>query len=201
MNQRHLLPEEFDQLLEGEEREGEIGVDMSRLREHLTQCEACHKELHSLQRIVGTLENLPYVTPTPLLAERVMTGVKVTRSWYVTARDLALRMVPKSRGSRIGLAVVGTAGAAVTTLLAMWASQRTDAVLFLAALTADRTKDAVLTGARTAGMSFLGEPLSSMIERGGPLGIVGAVAGVGASMAVSAFVVRSLTNAGARRRG
>jgi hypothetical protein len=198
VNQRHLLPEEFDQLLENEE---DSGADVSRLREHLSLCAACHKEFRSLQRIVGTLENLPYVAPNPLLAERVMTGVKVTRSWYVNARDLALRMVPKSRGSRAGFAVVGAAGAAVTTLLAMWAAQRTDAVLFLAALTAEQAKGAMLSGARTAGMSFLGEPLTSMIERGGPLGVAGAVAGVAGSMAASAFVVRSLTNAGARRRG
>lgn len=198
MNQRHLLPEEFDILLEDEESSV---ADVTRLREHISLCAACHKEFRALQRIVGTLESLPYVAPNPLMAERVMTGVKVTRSWYVTARDLALRMVPKSRTSRISLGVLGTAGAAVTTLLAMWVSQRTDAVLFLAALTAEEAKGVVFTGVRTAGMSLLGEPLTSMITRGGPLGIAGAVAGVAGSMAASAFVVRSLTNAGARRRG
>ena len=50
-----------------------------RLTEHLAVCVACRQDLAALQRVVGTLQQLPVVTPPLLLTARIQARVQAAR--------------------------------------------------------------------------------------------------------------------------
>ena len=96
MDHRHLTPQEIDLLVDGEE-----GFGIAPLAAHIEECVTCRTELEAQQELVGSLEQLPHFTPSPLFAYRVMREVQVFEPWHVAAMNSVQRFIPRSRPARV----------------------------------------------------------------------------------------------------
>lgn len=195
MNHRHLLPEEIDLLLDGEE-----GFGVAPLRNHLEQCAACQAEYRALASVVGGLESLPLVAPSTAFAERVMQRVQVFEPWHVALRDTVKRWSPQSSVGRVFAGATGGVIAVAMTLVAVWLGQRADAVLFLANLVLQRTRDGLLGLAQSVALSLFGDSAASAIQNGGTFALLAATGATVATVLVVAFGVKTLATASRRRR-
>ncbi|HEY0970847.1 MAG TPA: hypothetical protein VGE02_07755 [Gemmatimonadales bacterium] len=153
MDHRHLHPNEFDLLLDGD-----VGFGLAPLKAHVRQCAECRAELEEGRRVMAALDELPHFAPSPLFTERVMARVEIHEPWHVTLRDTVMGLVPRSRPAR----VLAGAGALAVALLVSTASVlvlgRLDIVLFGWGWFADRGRALavdVIGGTLTA---VFGEP-------------------------------------------
>jgi hypothetical protein len=112
---RHLTPQEFDLLVDGEE-----GAGVAPLLAHIEECVTCRTELENQHMLVTTLEQMPHYTPSPLFAYRVMRKVEVFEPWYVTALNTVKRFVPSSRPARALAVGVGALVATFVTAGTIW---------------------------------------------------------------------------------
>lgn len=192
MDHRHLTPQEFDLLVDGEE-----GFGMAPLAAHIGECVICRTELEAQQQLVSSLEKLPHFTPSPLFAYRVMREVQVFEPWHVAATNSVKRFVPRSRPARVLAA--GIAGVVATTLTAgtVWIASRLDAVAFLAGVGLERMRDAGSQAVTGLASAALGQAGTTM---GGDAGLAVAATGFFAAVAVSAFGLRAMAAASRRRR-
>lgn len=191
MEHRHLTPNEFDLLVDGEE-----GFGVAPLRAHVEQCEACRGELEAQQRLVGSLESLPHFAPSPLFAYRVMREVQVFEPWHVTAVNSVQRYVPRTRPARVLAA--GLAGVAATTLTAgtLWLASRLDAVAFVASVAVERMRG---FGSEAVN-GFVHATVGQAGLATGSTGVAMAATGFLAAVAVAAFGLRALAAVSRRRR-
>ena len=192
MEHRHLTPQEFDLLVDGEE-----GFGIAPLAAHIDECVTCRTELEEREQLVTTLEQMPHFTPSPLFAYRVMRDVQVFEPWHVAAMNSVKRFVPRSRPARVLAA--GLAGIAATTLTAgtVWMASRLDAVAFLAGMALERMRGVGTQAASGFVSSALG-PTGSALS--GDTGIAIAATGFLAAVAISAFGLRAIAAASRRRR-
>ena len=189
MDHRHLTPQEFDLLVDGEE-----GFGMSPLAAHISECVTCRTELQKQQRLVNSLERMPHFTPSPLFAYRVMKKVQVFEPWHVTATNTVRRFVPRSRPARVLAA--GVAGVVATSLTAasFWMASRLDAVAFLGGVAAQRMREVgtqTVNGVVSSALGPAGAGDSSLLL---------AATGFLAAVAISAFGLRAIAAAARRRR-
>src|SRR5579863_2550516 len=102
MNHRHLLPDEIDQLLDGE-----VGFGVAPLQAHLRECEECRAAFEDERQVVEALEHLPRLAPTPEFGARVMAQVQIYEPWYIAVRDTVLGWLrplqPRSQPMRLAL--------------------------------------------------------------------------------------------------
>lgn len=191
MEHRHLTPNEFDLLVDGEE-----GFGVAPLRAHVEQCEACRSELEAQQRLVNSLETLPHFSPSPLFAYRVMRDVQVFEPWHVAAVNSVQRYVPRTRPARVLAA--GLAGIAATTLTAgtLWLAGRLDAVAFVASVAAGRMRGVGVEAVN----GFVSATLGPTGFATGNTGVAVAATGFLAAAAVAAFGLRALAAVSRRRR-
>ena len=194
MTNRHLLPEEIDLLVDGDE-----GFGVAPLRTHLESCDDCSDRFVALRQVVLTLESLPHLAPRSRFADHVMSQVQVFEPWHVSARDNLRRFWPQSTFGRAFAGVTGTALAAATTMGLIWVAERADAVLFVGRLGATKGFQAASVGASGALESLLGGGVTSA-GAGSPSLMVGVAVGLAAAMVSVAFGVKSLATAGRRRR-
>ena len=157
----------------------------------------CRTQVEEQQQLVTTLEQMPHFTPSPLFAYRVMRKVQVFEPWHVAAVNSIRRFVPRSRQARIVAA--GVAAVVATTLTAgtVWMASRLDAVAFLASVALARVRGLGTDAASGFVSSTLG-PTSPGF--GGSTGLMLAVSGFLAVVAVSAFGLRAIAAASRRRR-
>ena len=111
MEHRHLLPDEIELLVDGEE-----GFGTAPLVAHIERCEQCRIELDAQKRVAAELERLPHFMPSPLFAYKVLKSVQVFEPWQVTAADTARRFVPQSR---LGRVFAGAAAALIGTTMTL----------------------------------------------------------------------------------
>lgn len=192
---RHLLPEEIDLLLDDEE-----GFGVAPLRAHLDQCQECQARYDGLAVVVTRLEALPLLTPAPRFADRVMTRVEVFEPWHVALGDSVRRLIPTSSSGRVVVGALGGVMAVTMTLLAVWIGQRADAVLFLANLAAERTREGVASLAVEATLALFGAPTATALQQGGMAALAGAAGVLVVSVGAVALGVKALATAGRRRR-
>ncbi len=195
MNHRHLLPEEIDLLLDGEE-----GFGVAPLRNHLDECAACTAEYRSLAAVVAGLESLPLHVPSPAFSQKVMTQVQVFEPWHVALRDTLKRWAPSSAVGRVFAGATGGVVAVIMTFIGVWLVQRADAVLFLANLAVQRGREGLLAAAHTLTLSLFGDTAAAAIQGGGTLALVATVGAVGLGITGVAFGVKTLATIGRRRR-
>ena len=195
MKHRHLLPEEIDQLLDGEE-----GFGVAPLRNHLDECTSCQAEYRALAKLVAGLESLPLVAPSPLFSERVMRQVQVFEPWHVALRDTVQRWMPRSSVGRVFTGATGGIMAVVMTIVAVWLGKRADAVLFLANLVIQRTREGIVGAVNATALSLFGDSAAAALQNGGLIAIFGAAGAMAAAVLVVAFGVKTLATAGRRRR-
>lgn len=192
MNHRHLTPQEFDLLVDGEE-----GIGVAPLVAHIEECVTCRTELENQHQLVTTLEQMPHYTPSPLFAYRVMRKVEVFEPWHVTALNTVKRFVPSSRPARIVAASVAGVVATSVTIGAVWLASRLDAVAFLGAMAVERVRGTASQTVTGFVSSTLGPPSSAL---NGESSLALAAAGFLAAVAVSAFGLRAIAAASRRRR-
>jgi hypothetical protein len=191
---RHLLPEEIDQLLDGE-----VGFGTAPLKQHVRACAECRAELESARVLVDQLEQLPHFTLPTRFSEEVMERVHVFVPWHVALADSVRAFIPQQRRWRAA-AWTGVAALASTMLIAtLWMVTRLDAVLFVVELGVGRVRAAGAWAFSNLVVTLFGDTAAQALSSSGPAGIALAflVTVLTALLAVGALRV---VVAGARRR-
>jgi len=191
---RHLLPDEIDQLLDGE-----AGFGVAPLVAHVETCDRCRAELADARQVVSALEHLPHFAPSSRFAERVMGQVQVFEPWHVTALDTIKQWVPASRPARaLGLTALAML-ALVISVTAVWMAVRLDAFLFFADLAGQRARQAVFGAAGDAIASTFGGAAVDALRAGGMTAAIGVTSFL--SIVLLAVVgLRALVATARRRR-
>jgi hypothetical protein len=195
LDHRHLLPEEIDQLLDGEE-----GFGVAPLKAHIERCAQCRGELESQREVAYALERLPHFAPSSRLADRVMSNVQVFEPWHVAMADTIRRILPRSNVGRAFATATGGVMAVALTIMTVWLAHRADAVIFVANLVAQRTRGAIGDGLRETVTATVGESAASAVHAGGALGLAVAASIILAAVFVVAFGLKSLATVARRRR-
>lgn len=194
MEHRHLLPDEIDQLLDGE-----AGFGVAPLHAHVESCAKCRAELAEARQLVSALERLPHLAPSPRFADRVMSRVQVFEPWHVSAIDTARQWVPRSRSAR-ALALSATAVfALLVSIGAVWMAVRLDAFLFFFDLAGQRARTAVFDAVGDAIASTFGTAAVDALRSGGTTAAVG-ISGFLLLVVLAAFGLRALVATARRRR-
>ena len=134
---RHLLPEEIDQLLDGE-----VGFGTAPLKLHVRTCTECRAELESARVLVDQLEQLPHFTLPAHFSEEVMERVHVFVPWHVALADSVRAFIPQQRRWRAAAWAGVAALASVVLIATLWMVTRLDAVLFVVELGVGRVRAA-----------------------------------------------------------
>jgi hypothetical protein len=129
-----------------------------------------------------------------------MQRVQVFEPWHVALRDTVKRWLPQSSVGRVFAGATGGVMAVAMTLVAVWLGQRADAVLFLANLVLQRTRDGLLGIAQSVALSLFGDSAASAIQSGGTFALLAATGAMVATVLVVAFGVKTLATASRRRR-
>jgi hypothetical protein len=146
---RHLTPDEIDQLLDSE---ADFGI--SELPEHLAGCAACKAEYEAGCRSLESIEHLSNFEPSPLFAEKVMGSVNIFVPWDVAAHDAADRLIvlatPKSPRLRLAAGGLGLTLGLALSAACVWLAGHLDAVFFFGAMMRARLRDALIQVSGTA---------------------------------------------------
>ena len=194
MEHRHLLPDEIDQLLDGE-----AGFGVAPLLAHVDSCAACRAELAEARQLVSALERLPHFNPSASFSDRVMAQVQVFEPWHVTALDTAKRWIPASKPA-CALALATTSVFALTvSVLAVWAAVRLDAFVFFFELMSQRVRVALLDAVGGAIANTFGAAAVDALRGGGLTAALG-VTGFLALVVIAAVGLRALVGSARRRR-
>ena len=191
---RHLLPEEIDQLLDGE-----VGFGTAPLKQHVRTCAECKAELESARVLVNQLEQLPHFTLSPRFSEEVMGRVHVFVPWHAALADSVRAFIPQQRRWRTATWTGVGALASVLLITSIWVVTRLDAVLFAMELGVDRVRAAGAWAFSNLVVSLFGDAAAQALSASGPAGIAVAllVTVLTALLAVGAL---GMVVAGARRR-
>lgn len=195
MEHRHLLPDEFDLLVDGE-----VGFGVTPLRAHVRRCAECRAELEAQRAVVADLERLPHLAPAPLFADRVMAQVNVFEPAHVAAADTARRWLPESRPARVFVGAFAACVAAIVSGGALWAMARLDLVVALTGMFGDRARVAGRHLIGEVAASAWGQPAAEALAAGGPGTLALAFAALLVAIAAVALALRSLASAARRRR-
>ena len=195
MNHRHLLPDEFDLLLDDE-----VGFGVAPLREHVRECADCLAKLEDARVVSDALEELPHFAPSFAFSSRVLARVPVFVPWHVAARDSALRYLPHSRGWRIAAAGVAAVVGATLSVASVWVATHGDLLALATGVAGDHLRSAATASLRDGLASFFGPDVFSTLQGNGIGSLTVVVAGFVIAAAASALGLRSIA-AASRRRG
>jgi hypothetical protein len=186
VHHRHLLPNEFDLLLDEE-----TGFGVQPLKEHVRACPDCRLRLHEAQEVASALSALPKLAPRIGLADRVMAQVPVFVPWHVAARDSVVRWVPTGPLARAAAAlIIAVVGTAVTGLT-LWVATRGGMVSALTGVAGEGVRGTVTNAFGELIVALLGPQVFQAVQTVGPIGF---------ALALGGFVVSSVgTVLGLRR--
>jgi hypothetical protein len=199
MQHRHLLPDEIDQLLDGE-----TGFGIAPLEAHVRECAECQAELDSERGVVEAVEGLPRLAPSPLFADHVMSQVNVYVPWDVAMRDAAAtwvqRFIPQSQPLR-----VLTGAGALTLGLALsvafvWLGAHVEGVFFFGTLARARLRDALIEQFGTAVSALFGTRAADAVGTAGPLMLLGFISAFALLVLLAGLAVRSVVSTSRRGR-
>jgi hypothetical protein len=188
---RHLLPDEIDLLVDGEE-----GFGVAPLLGHVERCDACRAELEAQQRLVSRLELLPHHAPAPLFANRVMANVRVFEPWHVAALNAMQSLVPQSRPARILAGATAGTMAVFLTMASLWLVPRINGVVFLATVALERLRNAGIEAASGFSHAILGSTVAGTAS----VGVTFTVGALLFAILGAAFGIRQLAAVSRRRR-
>lgn len=171
MHHRHLLPDEIDQLLDGES-----GFGIAPLKAHVDTCPDCAARLADARIVVDVLEGLQHFAPTPRFSANVMARVQVVEPWYVAAASGARRLVPESRPLRVVMAASASLVGLGLSASAVWLSLRSDVTLYALGLAAGRAREAMVDATGRIVAEAFGQGALEAIRTGGTTNL--AVGGV-----------------------
>jgi len=191
---RHLLPDEIDQLLDGE-----AGFGVAPLQAHVESCAQCRAELAEARQVVSALERLPHLAPSPMFADRIMSQVQVFEPWHVAAIDSVKQWVPASRSARVAGIAATAVVALVVSVAAVWTAVRLDAFLFFFDLAGQRVRVALFDAVGSAIASTFGDAAVTALRAGGITAAVG-ITGFLALVVLAAVGLRAIFATARRRR-
>ncbi|MDQ6888517.1 MAG: hypothetical protein M3068_14695 [Gemmatimonadota bacterium] len=188
---RHLLPEELDQLLDGES-----GFGTTPLKAHVRRCDHCRAELNEARILVEALEHLPHFTPPPFFAHRVMAQVQIYVPWHVSLLASTRAWLPRSRPARAAAGLAVGSAAAVLTIASLWLIARYDTVMFAVGLAIDRSRGALVDALSSMIASLFGSAVLEAVRASGVIGFavlatVLLLTAAGATRALRALAVGS----------
>ncbi|MEP7345228.1 MAG: hypothetical protein ABI877_08170 [Gemmatimonadaceae bacterium] len=195
MEHRHLLPDEIELLVDGEE-----GFGTAPLVAHVERCEECRREFDAQKRVVAELERLPHFTPSPLFAYKVMKSVQLFEPWQVSAVDTARRFAPQSRIGKVLAAVAAALIGTTMTLFATWVVLRFETAVFVFDLILARLRDTVINLTSSLGSTLLGDGTAAALRANGALSITLGTSVLLVTLVGAAFGLRRITDASRRRR-
>jgi len=175
---RHLLPNEFDLLLDEES-----GFGVQPLREHVRGCAECSARLAEAKELVASLDELPLMSPRMGMADRVMTQVPVFVPWHVAARDTVTQWMPASPVMRAVAATLIAVVGSVLTGVTLWIATRGDVFAMFTGLAGEGVRNTASQAAGDVIVALFGPQLATAVQQVGPIGV--ALAGGG-------FLVASL---------
>ena len=178
MQHRHLLPNEFDLLLDEES-----GFGVQPLREHVRSCAECSVRLAEAKELVAALDELPLMSPRLGMADRVMAQVPVFVPWHVAARDTVTQWLPTSPTMRAVAASLIAVFGSLLTGLTLWIATRGDVLAMFTGLVGEGVRNTASQAAGDVIVALFGPQLAASVQQVGPLGV--ALAGGG-------FLVASL---------
>jgi len=197
MTHRHLLPDEIDQLLDGE-----VGFGVAPLEAHVKDCPECQAALDEARVVVDALESLPLLAPSPAFADRVLSEVHVYVPWYIAVRDSAVAAVrplaPRSQPVRLLLGASALSAAFLVSAAVIWLVGHLDAAVFFASVLRTQVSGAISTAASAIASALFGAPAASYLAHGSAAVLLGSVLLYGMALIVAAVLLRTV--AVARRR-
>lgn len=162
---RHLLPEEIDQLLDGE-----VGFGTAPLKAHVRACPGCSAELESARALVRELEHLPHFAPSLEFTNQVMAQVHVFVPWHVALLDMVRGWAPQSRAGRtVAWAWAGTM-AIVFSAAAVFALTRLDTIVFAVGLGLERLRAMGVGVLSDATTMLFGDTAAHVVSQAGTIG-------------------------------
>ena len=194
MKHRHLLPDEIDQLLDGE-----AGFGVAPLMAHVEACPACRAELAEARQLVNMLERLPHFIPPASFSDRVMAQVQVFEPWHVTALDTVKQWLPASKAARALALATTSVFALVISVVSVWAAVRLDAFVFFFELMSQRARVAIFDAVGGAIANTFGSTAVDALRAGGMTAALG-VTGFLALIVIAAVGLRALVGTARRRR-
>ena len=195
MNHRHLLPHEFDLLIDGE-----VGFGLTPLRSHIRECRDCAAQLEDARAVTDMLDALPTFAPSAQFANQVMSRVQVFVPWHVAALDTARGWLPRSRPARVFAGALAGSMAMVLSLATLWMLARLDLVVFFSGIAIGQVRTSVVQGAGQVATRLFGPAGADLVGAGG-LAVVAMLALATLIMAaIAVFGLRALASASARRR-
>jgi hypothetical protein len=197
MTHRHLLPDEIDQLLDGE-----VGFGVAPLVAHVRECAECRAALDDARVVVDALERLPQIAPAPAFADRVMTGVHVYVPWHAAVRGAALTAVrplaPRSQPVRVLLGAMALSVLAVVTGASVWLFGHLDAALFFAGVVRERVLQIGASVGSAVATTLFGASTATALARGSSAVLFATVLMYALALLAAALVLRTV--AVSRRR-
>lgn len=198
MNHRHLLPDEIDQLLDGE-----AGFGVAPLQAHLRECEECRAAFEEEREVVEALEHLPRLGPSPEFESRVMAQVQIYEPWYIAARDTVLGWIkplaPRSQPVRLALGGAALSIAAAVSLASIWLVAHADATLFFATLVRDGLVRGLGSAGATVAQALLGRSAAEALGQSTTVVIVVSICLYIVVFAAAAVALRAAAVARRRR--
>jgi hypothetical protein len=198
MTHRHLLPDEIDQLLDGE-----VGFGVAPLAAHVRDCAECQAALDDARVVVDELERLPRLAPASAFADQVMTGVHVYVPWHAAAREAALATVrplaPRSRPVRLLFGTMALSVAAIITGASVWLFGHLDAALFFAGVVRQRVVQIASTVGSAVATTLFGAPTATALARGSSAVLFATVFMYGLALLAAALVLRTVAVSRRRR--
>jgi hypothetical protein len=199
MAYRHLLPDEIDQLLDGE-----TGFGIAPLEAHVRECEQCRAELDAGRQVVAAIEQLPRLAASPLFTDHVMSHVHVYEPWDVAIQDAVAgwgqRLIPQSRALRV---LAGTG--AITLALALsaacvWLGAHIEAVFVFGSLARARLRDVVIEQLGAVISGIFGPRAVDALGAAGPGLLFGVFVTFLLLVVLAGFAVRSVVSTSRRGR-
>lgn len=166
---RHLLPDEVDQLLDGE-----AGFGTAPLRMHVRQCAGCRAALEEARSLVGSLERLPRLAPSAAFSGAVLARVSIFTPWHVALGDTVRAWVPRSHPARVAAGALGAVVLLASGALSAWLLIHADVVAAAVDMGIVRWRADALgaIGGTLAGV--LGTSGANAVRAAGPAGIAAA---------------------------
>jgi hypothetical protein len=191
MTHRHLLPDEIDQLLDGE-----VGFGVAPLVAHVSECEECREALEEARVVVAELEALPRLAPDAVFAERVMSGVHVYVPWHAAAREAALAtlrpLAPRSQPVRVLLGASALSVITIMTAGVVWLAGHLDAALFVANVQRTRVLQIVTAAGETLARTLFGPSTATALARGSSAVLFATVVMYALALLAAALVLRTV---------
>lgn len=195
MNHRHLLPHEFDLLIDGE-----VGFGLTPLRTHARECGDCAAQLEQARALTDMLDALPAFAPSPQFANRVMARVQVFVPWHVAALDTVRGWIPRSRPARILAVAMAGSIATVVSVATLWMLARLDLVVFFSGIAVGQVRTTLEQGLGSALGRAFGPAGAQLVGTNGPAALAMLALTLVVMAAIAAFGLRAIATASARRR-